>query len=173
MILDQLKAYGWMTAAITAGVLASAQTWRLHSLQTDHAVLQASVATDRSARTTAYAADSDKTAGKEQIHAASTQKASDEFTQMAPARETALRADLQRARSLLNSADIRAASYRTQADAGAAACRRLADRTQALDRSLAEGVGVVAELRGIVERRDAEVMLLGAVIDADRALLGQ
>ena len=171
MIFDQLKAYGWILAAIAAGALASAQTWRLHSLQAGHGTLLASVATDRTARATAWAADSDKTAGKEQVHAASTQKASDVFTQAAPGRETALLADLQRARSLLNSADSRATRYRAQADAGAAACGALADRTQALDRQLAEGLGVVADLRGIVERRDAEVVLMGSVIDTDRALL--
>lgn len=33
MILDKLKAYGWMAAAITAGVLLGAQTLRLHSAQ--------------------------------------------------------------------------------------------------------------------------------------------
>lgn len=173
MILDQLKAYGWMTTAIAVGVLATAQTWRLHALQANHATLVATTATERAARAAAYADESVKTAGKEKLHAASTQKASDDFTQTTPSREAALRADLQRARSLLNSADARAAGYRAQADAGAAACRRLADRAQALDRQLAEGLEVVAELRSIVERRDAEVVLQGSVIDADRALLAQ
>lgn len=37
MILDKLKAYGWMAAAITAGVLLGAQTLRLHSAQLDAA----------------------------------------------------------------------------------------------------------------------------------------
>lgn len=171
MIFDQLKAYGWMATALAAGVLASAQTWRLHSLQADHAVLEASVAAGRAARATAYAADSDKTAGKELIYAASTQGASDVFTQAAAAREAVLRTDLLRARSLLDRAAARAARYRAQADAGTVACSRIADRAAALDRQLAEGLGVVADLRGIVERRDAEVMLLGGVIDADRALL--
>lgn len=37
MILDKLKAYGWMAAAITAGVLLGVQTLRLHTAQLDAA----------------------------------------------------------------------------------------------------------------------------------------
>ena len=37
MILDKLKAYGWMAAAITAGVLLGVQTLRLNTAQLDAA----------------------------------------------------------------------------------------------------------------------------------------
>lgn len=52
-----------------------------------------------------------------------------------------------------------------------AARRDVADRCAALNRSLAQGRGVVADLRGTLERRDAEVILLGDQIKADRLLL--
>ena len=37
MILDKLKAYGWMAAAIAVGVFAGVQTLRLHTAQLDAA----------------------------------------------------------------------------------------------------------------------------------------
>jgi hypothetical protein len=121
--------------------------------------------------TAAWAADSAATAKKEQTHAADTIHASDAYAAGAPEREARLRADLADARRLRDAADVRAAGYRAQANAGAEACRGLADRSAALDRSLAAGRGVVAELRGALERRDAEVALLAGLIDADDALL--
>lgn len=123
------------------------------------------------ARERVAAADEIKTGGKEREHAAATQGASDAFTQTAPAREDALRADLARAERLRRGAEQRAAGYRAQAEAGAAACRRLADRYATIDAHLVEGVDVVADLRAAVDRRDAEVALLRRQIDADRALL--
>ena len=54
----------------------------------------------------------------------------------------------------------------------ATACSGLANRLEAFDRQLVEGTQVVAELGAVVARRDAEVVLLREVIDADRALLG-
>jgi hypothetical protein len=161
----------WIAGGLIA--IAGVQTWRLHSLETEYAQLEASVATGKAARATAYAADSDKTAGKEQAHAQTTQGVLDVFTQGQGQRDAALSNDLQRARRLLNASEQRAAGYRAQAEAGAVACSRLADRSAALDRQLAEGLGVVSDLRGVVDRRDAEVVLLRGVIDADRALLAQ
>jgi len=173
MILSELKAKGWMLAAVAAGTLLAIQTWRLHSEQAAHAQLIASTATAKAGRAEAYAKDSDATAGKEQVNAATIQGASDAFTKTQPARDDSLRTDLSRVDGLRRDAERRAASYRAQAEAGAAACSRLADRSAALDRQLTEGLGVVAELRGLVEKRDAEVVLLRSVIDADRALMAQ
>lgn len=67
-------------------------------------------------------------------------------------------------------AERRAATYRAMSEASAAACSDLADRHATLDRQLVEGVAVVADLRGDLDRRDAEVRLLRRQIDADRAL---
>lgn len=158
-----------------AGLLAliGVQTWRLHTAETDLAEVQASVAIDRAARATAYSADSNKTAGKEHIQAATSQKASDEFTSSQPARAVDLSADLARAERLRNAAEKRAASYWAEATAGAAACSRLADQARTLDGLVTEGVRLVGEGRGLVKQRDAEVKLQGGIIDGDRALMAQ
>lgn len=98
-------------------------------------------------------------------------QAAHEITQTQPARDDSLRADLARAERLCVDADKRAASYRAQAEAGATACSRLADRSEALNRKLTEGIAVVAELRGVVAKRDAEVVLLHDLLVATRALM--
>ncbi len=83
-----------------------------------------------------------------------------------------LRTELATARRLQLDADRRAATYRAQAQADAQACRDLADRSEALDRQPAEGLGVVAELRADLGRRDAEGAALCDRVNADGALLG-
>jgi len=170
-LLSKVTATVWLLIALGLAAIAGVQTWRLKTVEVDLARHEAAAATDTAKRATAYAADSDKTAGREQTHAAATQKASDAFTQAEPQRVLDLAADIARARGLLDSAVDRAARYRAQANVDAAACSRLADRSAALDRGLAEGLGVVAELKGALERRDAEVALQGSVIDADHDLL--
>ncbi|WPB58656.1 hypothetical protein [Xylophilus sp. GOD-11R] len=169
-LIVKVSATAWLCIVGGLIAIASVQTLRLSNAERDIAQLEAAAAKGTAARSVAYAADSDRTAGKEAVHHTSIQKASDDFTQAAPARAVDFSADLARTRRLLDSANDRAASYRAQAESGAAACSHLADRSTALDRQLAEGVGVVAELRAALERRDAEVALQGAVIDADRAL---
>jgi hypothetical protein len=161
-------------AGICIGVLlifAGIQTWRLHSLEADYAEQGASIAIDRANRVEAYAKDSDKTATKEHAHVVATIQAADQFNAGAGERENTLAGQLADARRLLNDADRRAAGYRAQAATDAQARSRLADRAAALDRSLAAGRLVVAELRGIVERRDAEVRLLADQLDADGRLM--
>lgn len=170
---SQLRITAVLAALAVAVGAVMMQTWRLHSLQAEYADLVASVAKNRAARAEAYTQDSEKTAAKERIHGTDTLHAAEAFAAGAPGREDRLRADLADARRLLDAAGKRAAGYRAQASADAASCRRLADRSAALDRSLAEGRGVVAELRGIVERRDAEVKLLADLLKADEALVGE
>lgn len=162
-----------LLAALTVAVgAAMVQTWRLHSIQAKHASLAAQVEKGRADRATAYAQDSEQTAEKERTHATDTLHAAEAFVAGTAGREVRLRADLADARRLLDAAGQRAAAYRAQADADAASCRRLADRAAAIDRSLAEGREVVAELRGVVERRDAEVRLLIDLLKADDTLAG-
>ena len=172
-MIDKLKAYGMQALAVLLLAALAAQTWRLHNAQIDLSVITAKEATGRADRAQAWARDSATTATKEQAHAASTQGASDAFTQTQPARDDSLRADLARAERLRIGAEQRAATYRAQATASAAACSGVADRAAALDGLVAEVAGLVAEGRGIVNRRDAEIVLLRGVIDADRALLAQ
>lgn len=126
---------------------------------------------DRADRATLALTDSETTAKKEGTHAADSQTASDKFTAHAPDRALALAAELQRARSLQNDADRRAAGYRAQADGESAERSRLASLAGTLDRQLTEGLEVVADLRGDLVRRDAEVVLLLDQVAADRKLL--
>lgn len=173
MILIKLKAYGFQALAAVLGALLLAQTYRLHTEQLAHRDLIANTARASKARTDAALADEQATASKESAHATQTMEASDVFTQGQPARADALRADLSRAERLRVDAERRAATYRAQAQADDAARVGLADRLETLDRHIVEGVEVVAELRAVVDKRDAEVVLLRNVIDADRHLLDE
>lgn len=110
---------------------------------------------------------------KETTHAADTTKNVDQFTQGQPERDASLRADLARAGRLRLDADRRAATYKAMSASCAAASSGVADRLEALDRQLVAGVGVVGRLRGDLERRDAEVVLLHGQIHADRKLTGE
>lgn len=159
-----LVASGWYLCSLTTKA-------EVEGLRTKVAELETAAAIKRADRATAYAADSDQTATREHQHASDTVQAADQFTAGAGAREAALRSNLADARRLLDRANARAAGYRAKAEADAASCRSLADRAAALDRSLAEGRLVAAELRGIVERRDAEVALLADLLDADDRML--
>ena len=170
MLLDKIKAHIWALAAIAAGALLATQTVRLHTEQRAHQVLITSTAQATAARAQAALQQETRTAAQESTHAVQTQKASDAFTQAQPARSSSLRADLDRVERLRLDADRRAATYRAQARASAAAGSSAADRLVALDQHIVEGVAVVADLRGVVAKRDAEVVLLRSVIDADRAL---
>ncbi|MFD2755041.1 hypothetical protein [Comamonas terrae] len=111
-----------------------------------------------------------ETGNKERQHAASTQKASDDFTQKQPARDADLRADLDRVKRLQLDAERRNATYRAQAQADAAARGHLADRLETLDRQLVAGVEVVARLRADLARRDDEVVLLHKQVEIEREL---
>lgn len=171
MILDKLKAYGWMAAAIAAGALLATQTVRLHTEQRAHLLLITATAQAEAGRATAALQYEQLTATKEHAHAATTQKVSDDFTTSQPVRDAIARVDLTRLDRLRTDAERRAASYRAQAAAGAAACGSLADQHAALDAHIVRGGGVVAGLRSDLVRRDAEVVLLRGVVDADRALI--
>ena len=171
MLLDKLKAYGSQVACFVLLGLLATQTWRLHSEQTAHAQLRASVAEADRARVTAALKHEAATSLKEFGHAAATQENSDAFTTSEPVRAAIARADAARTDRLRTDAERRAATYRAMAEAGAAACRDLADRHAALDRHVVEGVAVVGALRSDLVRRDAEVVLLRRQIDADRVLM--
>ena len=107
---------------------------------------------------------------KETAHAAETTQNADRFASGQPARDAAVRADLDRSERLRLDAVRRAATYKTMSATCTAAASGVADRLEALDRQLVEGVGVVGALRGDLERRDAEVVLLAGQIEADRKL---
>lgn len=168
-----LRANLMTAAALVLAVLLGLQTWRLHTEQIAHRDLQVTVERDRQARTVAaLKAVNDNTVKKEAHSTASQENANELLEELSRQRDAAI-ADVARAERLRIDQERRSATYRSMSEAGAAACSALADRTTALDRQLAEGVGVVADLRGVVEQRDAEVKALMGQIEADRALFAQ
>jgi hypothetical protein len=171
MILDKLKAYGAIAAALVLAVLLAAQSLRLHTEQLAHEKLKTQVAQDATQRADAALKNETKVGLKEFGHAAATQENSDVYTTSQPVRDAIARADAARHNRLLDGAEKRAATYRAMAEAGAAACSDLADRHAALDRHVVEGVNVVSALRRDLVRRDAEVALLRRQIDIERALM--
>lgn len=105
-------------------------------------------------------------------HGTAQQDNTHDYTQKLAALEAGRTADAARITGLQH--DIRVAATRNAQLAGdAAACRDLADQHQRLAVLATEGAGVVGELVGLVERRDAQVGLLRGQIAADRKLLEQ
>lgn len=103
-------------------------------------------------------------------HAAAQQDNTHDYTQKLAALEAGRTADAARIAGLQH--DIRAAATRSAQLAGdAAACRDLADRHQRLAALAGEGAGVVGQLVGLVERRDAQVTALKGQVQVDRQLL--
>lgn len=170
-MLDKFKAYGFRALALVLGALLLSQTWRLHTEQLAHEKLKTATSEAKTTRATTALTAERETSASESTHAQHTQEASDAYTTSQPVRDALHRADLARVERLRLGAERRAATYRAQATANAAACSRAADRLEAFDRHIVEGVEVVGELRAVVDRRDAEVVLLRGQIDADRALL--
>ncbi len=171
MILDGLKAYA---AIAVAGVLAAGlawQTYQLSSERTDHQALKLQVAQDKERRAAAALKAEQQTAASESTHAQKTQENSDAFTTSQPMRDALYRADLDRVDRLRLGAERRAATNRAISQACAASAGDIANRLGALEKHIVEGVGVVSELREVVGRRDAEVVLLHGQIVADRALM--
>ena len=105
-------------------------------------------------------------------HGTAQQENTHDYTQKLAALEAGRAADAARIAGLQH--DIRAAATKSAQLAGdAAACRSLADQHQRLAALAGEGAGVVGQLVGLVERRDAQVGLLSGQIAADRKLLDQ
>ena len=103
-------------------------------------------------------------------HAAAQQDNTHDYTQKLAALEAGRTADAARIAGLQH--DIRTAATRSAQIAGdAAACRDLADRHQRLAALAGEGAGVVDQLVGLVERRDAQVDALKGQMQIDRQLL--
>lgn len=172
MILTQLKAYGFAALALALGVLLGIQTMRLHTEQLAHRDLQVHVERDKAARATAAVANAIDNAERQVIHATSSTENANELLQNLERRAAVATRRAADADRLRLDADRRAATYRAMSQADAAARSDLADRAAALDQRLAEGLGVVAELQGTVEQRDAEVRALMVQIQTDRALMG-
>ena len=103
-------------------------------------------------------------------HAAAQQENTHDYTQKLASLEAGRTADAARIAGLQH--DIRSAATRNAQLAGdAAACRSLADQHQRLAALAGEGAGVVGQLVGLVERRDAQVNALMGQVQVDRQLL--
>lgn len=172
-MLTWLRANLMTAAALVLAVLLGIQTWLRHTEQIAHRDLQVSVERDRQARTTAALRAVNDNTTKQETHATASQENANELLEELSRQRDAAVAGAARAERLRNDAERRSATYRSMSEAGAAACSALADRTTALDRQLTEGIAVVADLRVVVERRDAEVKAMMGQINADRALFAQ
>ena len=170
MIAAEIKLVACVAALAGAFALGwTANGWRVG---TQLANIKTEQSDARAVRAEAVRVDEGKTAEKEQAHAATTIHIADTLTTQKASDSDLLRAELATARRLQLDAKQRAATYRAQAQADDAARSDLADKSAALDRQLAEGVGVVAELAGVVRQRDGEVRALCDQLNADARLSG-
>lgn len=172
MTIKIIPWWAWVAAGALAGALLAGgiQQARVASAKTELAQVREQHAQAITEAVEAALKQERESRAKETTHAADTIKNADEFTQGQPARDAGVRADLARLERLRLDAERRAATYRAMSKTCTAAASGVADRFEALDRQLVEGVGVVAGLRGALERRDAEVVLLSGQIEADRKL---
>ncbi|MGB6096453.1 MAG: hypothetical protein WBF95_09160 [Comamonas thiooxydans] len=105
-------------------------------------------------------------------HGTAQQENTHDYTQEMARLEAGRAADAARIAGLQH--DIRSTATRNaQLASDAAACRDLADQHQRLAARAAGGAGVVGQLIGLVERRDAQVNALKGQAQADRALIGR
>lgn len=170
MIADKLKAYGWQLLALALAGLLLWQTLRLASAEVAAAQAQTTLSNHIAAQAQASQAETTKKADALLTHAGAQQENTHVYIQDLQRLEAARVADARRITSLQH--HIRAAATRNaQLAADSAAARDLADQHQRLAASAAEGAGVVGELIGLVEVRDAQVKALQGQVAADGGLL--
>ena len=161
--------------AICAGlllVLAFAAGWFVNGWRIDARIARAESIQSKQAAAQAHQAQAatEKKAAAKLNHATAQQDNTHDYTQKLAALETSRAADAVRIAGLQH--DISAAATRNaQLASDAAACRDLADQHQRLATLAGEGAGVVDQLVGLVERRDAQVSALTGQVQADRQLL--
>ena len=153
----------WPWLALALALLLAVQTQRLAKVETSHAKAAAAQAQQ------AQAATEQKAAAVVEYGAAQQENTHD-YTQEMARLEAGRAADAARIAGLQH--DIRSAATRNAQLAGdASACRDLADQHQRLAALAAGGAGVVGQLVGLVERRDAQVNALKGQVQTDRALI--
>ena len=152
----------WPWLALALALLLALQTQRLarvevfQSKQLQAQAQQAQAATEKKAEAVI-------------AHGAAQQENTHDYTQKLAKLEAGRTADAARIAGLQH--DIRAAATRNAQLAGdAAACLDLADQHQRLAALAGEGAGVVGQLVGLVERRDAQVSALIGQVQVDRQL---
>lgn len=172
MNINPIPWWAYLAAGAVAGALLAGgvQQTRVSNAKAETAQVREQHAKAVADAVTKALAQEREDRAKETTHAADTTKNVDQFTQGQPERDASLRADLARAERLRIDADRRAATYKAMSASCTAAASGVADRLAALDQQLVEGVGVVGALRGDLDRRDAEVVLLAGQLAADRKL---
>ena len=153
-------------------VLAFAAGWTVNDWRADARLARAEISQSKQAQAQAQqaqeATEIKATAVLE--HAAAQQDNTHDYTQQLAALEAGRTADAARIAGLQH--DIRSVATRNAQLAGdAAACRDLADQHQRLAVLAGEGAGMVDQLVGLVERRDAQVNALKGQVAVDRDLI--
>ena len=160
----------WPWLALALAALVALQSQRLASTQVSLAELENSQSKQAAAQAEQAQAATENKAGALLQHASGQQENTYDFTQKLAALEVGRAADAVRIAGLQH--DIRTAATRNAQAAGdAAACRDLADQHQRLAALAGEGAGVVGQLVGLVERRDAQVNALKGQVVVDRDLI--
>ena len=153
----------WPWLALALALLLAVQTQRLAKVEISQSKAAAAQAQQ------AQAATEHKTQAVAE-HGAAQQENTHDYTQELARLEAGRAADAARIAGLQH--DIRSAATRNAQLAGdAAACRDLADQHQRLAALAAEGAGVVGQLVGLVERRNAQVSALKGQVQVDRDLI--
>ena len=153
----------WPWLALALALLLVVQTQRLAKVEVAQAKQAAEIAQQSQAVTETKAV-------AVLTHGAAQQENTHDYTQEMARLEAGRAADASRIAGLQH--DIRSAATRNAQLAGdAAACRDLADQHQRLAARAAGGAGVVGQLIGLVERRDAQVNALKGQVQVDRALI--
>ena len=162
------RIWPWL-ALVLAGLLAL-QSLRLASVQLELAGVEVSQSKQAATQAQQAQTATEKKAVAVLDHAAAQQDNTHDYTQQLAALEAGRTADAARIAGLQH--DIRSVATRNVQLAGdAAACRDLADQHQRLAALAGEGAGVVGQLVGLVERRDAQVNALMGQVQVDRQLL--
>ena len=170
--MSGIKSHAWQLLALLLAGLLLWQTQRLAGAEVAASKAREALAEHTATQAQQAQAETTKKAGALLEHAAAQQENTHAYTQDLQRLEAARAADAGRIASLQH--DIRAAATRNAQLAGdAAACRDLADRHERLAALAAKGAGVVGELVGLVERRDAQVRALQGQMAADGGLLGR
>ena len=153
----------WPWLALALALLLAVQTQRLAKVE---------VAQSKQVATNAQQAQAaiEKKAKAVVEHGSAQQENTHDYTQEMALLQAGRAADAVRIAGLQH--DISSAATRNAQLAGdAAACRDLADQHQRLAALAGEGAGVVDQLVGMVERRDAQVAALKGQLQVDRQLL--
>lgn len=170
--MKSIRAYAWQLLGLALAGLLLWQTLRLASAEVAEAKAKQALSDHIAGQAVAVNVETTKKAGALLEHAGAQQENTHDYTQDLQRLEAARAADAGRIAGLQH--DIRAAATRNaQLAANGAAARDLADQHEQLAARVAEGAGVVGELVGLVEVRDAQVRVLLGQVAADGEAIGR